>query len=169
MKEKEYILSPISSFKFILPLMKRIKEDVENNEQYKKSDTHAFNQLNTYLSDFIKQESFEHRYMQALKYSYLYNIKFDKESWSKSTNDKHSLTLVEKQFEKLKRYVGRDPDYMGIFEYNTDESVKLTLAKWKYLRSLKKYKLTDKFFKNIEKEIFATEPDEQKNKKFKFR
>lgn len=37
MKEKEYILSPISSFKFILPLMKRIKEDVENNEQYKKS------------------------------------------------------------------------------------------------------------------------------------
>ncbi|AXC65678.1 hypothetical protein DOE63_08740 [Salmonella enterica subsp. diarizonae serovar 59:z10:-] len=83
MKEKEYILSPISSFKFILPLMKRIKEDVENNEQYKKSDTHAFNQLNAYLSDFIKQESFEHRYMQALKYSYLYNIKFDKESWSK--------------------------------------------------------------------------------------
>ncbi|EJD4034097.1 hypothetical protein M1O72_004801, partial [Salmonella enterica] len=61
MKEKEHILSPISSFKFILPLMKRIKEDVESNEQYKKSDTHAFNQLNAYLSDFIKQESFEHR------------------------------------------------------------------------------------------------------------
>ncbi|EHF7360576.1 hypothetical protein J3Y94_004735, partial [Salmonella enterica] len=144
-----------------------IREDVEYNEQYKKSDIHVFNQLNAYLKDFIKQEAFEHRYMQALKYSYLYNIKLDKETWTKNTNNKHSLTLVEKQFENLKNHVGRDPDYMGIFECNTDENMKIILEKWKYLRSLNKLNLTDKFFKNIGKDIFTTAYNEANNKRFK--
>lgn len=169
MKYNNYILSPISPFRYLVPLLKNIKEDVEHNEVYKKSDVHVFNQLKAYLLDFIKQESFEHRYMQALKYSYLYNIKLDKEEWATSTNDKNCLTLVEKQFENLKNYVGRDPDYMGIFEYNTDENVKNILEKWKYLRSLNRLNLTDKFFKNIGKDILSTECNEAKNKRFKHR
>ncbi|ENZ9957738.1 hypothetical protein ACFLJF_003277, partial [Salmonella enterica] len=70
--------------------------------------------------------------------------------------------LVEKQFENLKNHVGRDPDYMGIFEYNTDENVKFILEKWKYLRSLNRLNLTDKFFKNIGKDILSTECNEAK-------
>ncbi|EHM6149259.1 hypothetical protein KGS20_005213, partial [Salmonella enterica] len=97
----------------------------------------------------------------------LYNIKLDKETWTKNTNNKHSLTLVEKQFENLKNHVGRDPDYMGIFECNTDENMKIILEKWKYLRSLNKLNLTDKFFKNIGKDIFTTAYNEANNKRFK--
>lgn len=163
-------LSPVSPFAQMVPSLLKIYEDTINNSNTTGSDFSTYNKLTIYISDFIKQESFEHRFFQALKYSYLHNIPLDKKEWFSHYKEKELIALkIDKQFENLKYFVGKDRDYMGLFEYNTEEHLRTIFKTWERLKSGTTYGFNDKFFINLVKDIENTENDIQPNKRRRIR